>query len=68
VAPDIALAVRGCSEIAAELGGQQRPPGLSVAVVKPGALWSEGFGLADIEAANPADADTVYLWFSMTSW
>jgi len=37
-----------------------------VAVVKPGALWSEGFGLADIEAANPADADTVYLWFSMT--
>ena len=64
--PDIALAVRGCSEIAAELCGQQRPPGLSVAVVKPGALWSEGFGLADIEAPNPADADTVYLWFSMT--
>ena len=64
--PDFALAVRGCSEIAAELCGQQRPPGLSVAVVKPGALWSEGFGLADIEAPNPADADTVYLWFSMT--
>ena len=58
--------VRGCRELAAELCGQQRPPGLSVAVVKPGALWSEGFGLADIEAPNPADADTVYLWFSMT--
>ena len=26
--PDIALAVRGYSEIAAELCGQQRPPGL----------------------------------------
>jgi CubicO group peptidase (beta-lactamase class C family) len=45
----------------------QRPPGLSVAVVKPGgSVWSDGFGLADIEAARPADADTVYLWFSMT--
>jgi CubicO group peptidase (beta-lactamase class C family) len=66
VPPDFALAVRGCSEIAAELCGQQRPPGLSVAVVKPGALWSEGFGLADIEAPNPASTDTVYLWFSMT--
>jgi len=29
-------------------------------------VWSEGFGLADIEAPNPADRDTVYLWFSMT--
>jgi CubicO group peptidase (beta-lactamase class C family) len=66
VASDNALAVRGCSEIAAELCGQRRPPGLSVAVVKPGAFWSEGFGLADIEAPNPAGADTVYLWFSMT--
>jgi CubicO group peptidase (beta-lactamase class C family) len=66
VPPDIAVAVRGCSEIAAELCGQQRPPGLSIAVVKPEALWSDGFGLADIEAPNPADGDTVYLWFSMT--
>jgi CubicO group peptidase (beta-lactamase class C family) len=37
-----------------------------VAVVTPGGVWSEGFGLADIEADTPADADTVYLWFSMT--
>jgi len=37
-------------------------------VVKPAAgnMWSEGFGVADIETARPADADTVYLWFSMT--
>ncbi len=49
-----------------ELCGHQRPPGLSVAVVKPGGVWSEGFGLVDIEAPNRADADTVYLWFSMT--
>jgi CubicO group peptidase (beta-lactamase class C family) len=36
-------------------------------VVKPaGNVWSAGFGVADIETASPADADTVYLWFSMT--
>jgi len=66
VPPDIALAVRGCSDVAAEFCARQRPPGLSVAVVKPGGVWSEGFGLADVEAHRPADADTVYLWFSMT--
>jgi CubicO group peptidase (beta-lactamase class C family) len=66
VPSDIAVAARGCSEIAAELCGRQRPPGLSVAVVKPGAVWNKGFGLADLEAPDPADADTVYLWFSMT--
>ena len=38
-----------------------------MAVVKPaGRIWSGGFGLADIETPSPADADTVYLWFSMT--
>jgi CubicO group peptidase (beta-lactamase class C family) len=64
---DIASAIRGCREIAAELCDQQRPPGLSVAVVKPaGRSWSGGFGLADIEIPSPADADTVNLWFSMT--
>jgi CubicO group peptidase (beta-lactamase class C family) len=52
--------------VATELCRQRRPPALSVAVVTPGGVWSEGFGLADIEAAKPADADTVYLWFSMT--
>ena len=64
---EIGSAVRGCRDVAAELCENQRPPGLSVAVVKPGGnVWSEGFGLADIEAPSPADADTVYLWFSMT--
>jgi CubicO group peptidase (beta-lactamase class C family) len=66
VLPDVAPEVRGCRQVAAELCSEQRPPGLSVAVVKPGARWSGGFGLADIEAPNPADPDTVYLWFSMT--
>ncbi len=38
-----------------------------MATVTPsGTAWSGGFGLADIETARPADADTVYLWFSMT--
>ena len=64
---DIASAVRGCREVATELCGKQRPPGLSAAVVKPGGnVWSEGFGLADIEAPSRADTETVYLWFSMT--
>ena len=45
---------------------QQRPPGLSVALVKPGSVWSEGFGVADIEAHNRGGADMVYPWFSMT--
>jgi len=63
---DLALAVRGSRVVAAELCDKRRPPGLSIAVVKPGANWSGGFGLADIEAHTSADADTVYLWFSMT--
>lgn len=63
---DVRPAVRACREIAGKLCSQQRPPGLSVAVLTPGGVWSEGFGLADIEAHKPADANTVYLWFSMT--
>jgi CubicO group peptidase (beta-lactamase class C family) len=64
---DIAPIVRGCRDVAAELCAKQRPPGLSVALVKAGgSIWNEGFGLADIEAHSPADVDTVYLWFSMT--
>jgi len=63
---DVRPAVRACREIAGQLCSQQRPPGLSVAVLTPGGVWSEGFGLADIEAHKPADANTVYLWFSMT--
>jgi len=62
----IAPAVRGCRVVAAELCEKRRPPGLSIALAKPGAIWSGGLGLADIEAATAADADTVYLWFSMT--
>jgi CubicO group peptidase (beta-lactamase class C family) len=36
-------------------------------VVAPGEqIWSDGFGVADIETRAQATADTVYLWFSMT--
>ena len=62
----VAPAVRGCRVVAAELCQKRRPPGLSLAVVNPGEIWSEGLGLADIEAPTAAGADTVYLWFSMT--
>jgi len=63
---DVAPAIRGCRVAAAELCEKRRPPGMSLAVVKPGEIWSEGLGLADIEAPTAAGADTVYLWFSMT--
>jgi len=64
---DLALAVRGFRDVAAELCVKQRPPGLSVAVLKPSEnVWSEGFGMADIETRSPANADTIYPWFSMT--
>ncbi len=53
--------------VATELCGRQRPPGLSVAVLADGEdAWSDGFGSADIETPQPASAETVYLWFSMT--
>jgi CubicO group peptidase (beta-lactamase class C family) len=42
-------------------------PGVSLAVVNPtGIEWSTGLGTADLGAAQPATAETVYLWFSMT--
>lgn len=54
-------------ELAAELSARQRPPGLSVAVLAGAeTATSSGFGLADIEAKQPASPETVYLWFSMT--
>jgi CubicO group peptidase (beta-lactamase class C family) len=53
--------------VAQELTVRQRPPGLSVAVIDGDRSgWSDGFGLADLETRQPAAADTVYLWFSMT--
>lgn len=43
------------------------PPGLSVAVVKDGALvYTRAFGLADGPRAKSATVDTVYHWWSMT--
>ncbi|MFI5183225.1 MAG: serine hydrolase domain-containing protein [Vicinamibacteria bacterium] len=43
------------------------PPGLSLVVVKDGALvYQKGFGLADGPRRQAATADTVYGWWSMT--
>jgi CubicO group peptidase (beta-lactamase class C family) len=56
-----------CREVATELAGRQRPPGLSVAVLgRREEPRSDGFGVADVETQQPASAETVYLWFSMT--
>jgi CubicO group peptidase (beta-lactamase class C family) len=53
--------------VAQELVAEQRPPGLSVAVVDAGgSRWCEGFGSADVDRGRPAAADTAYPWFSMT--
>ena len=46
---------------------RQRVPGLSMAVIKDDHVqWAQGFGLADLRSRRPADARTIYLWFSMT--
>jgi CubicO group peptidase (beta-lactamase class C family) len=59
---EISSAVHGCRGVAARLCSSQQPPGLSVAVVAPGEqIWSDGFGVADIETRAQATADTVYL-------
>lgn len=43
------------------------PPGLSLVVVKDGAIvYSKGFGLADGPNNVPATPETVYKWWSMT--
>ena len=45
----------------------ERPPGLSVAVVKDGQLvYAKGFGLADGPRNVKTTKDTVYHWWSMT--
>jgi CubicO group peptidase (beta-lactamase class C family) len=45
----------------------QRPPGLSVAVVKDGELvYADGFGAADGPKNVSATRETVYHWWSMT--
>lgn len=46
---------------------RQRVPGLSMAAIKDDRVhWAHGFGLADLGTRRPADAQTIYLWFSMT--
>ncbi len=43
------------------------PPGMSIAVVKDGELvYNRAFGMADGPKQQPATADTVYHWWSMT--
>ncbi len=44
-----------------------RPPGLSLAVISDGRLvYGRGFGVADGPRHVPADADTIYRWWSLT--
>lgn len=44
-----------------------RPPGLSVAVVKDGEFaYANGFGIIDGAKHTPASKDTIYHWWSMT--
>jgi CubicO group peptidase (beta-lactamase class C family) len=44
-----------------------RVPGLSIAVSRSDGLrWARGFGWADLRNRRLADAQTIYLWFSMT--
>ncbi len=45
----------------------ERPPGLSVAVVKDGeVVYANGFGVADGQRNGIASKDTIYHWWSMT--
>jgi len=45
----------------------ERPPGLSVAVVKDGQMvYANGFGIADGPRNVKTTSDTVYHWWSMT--
>jgi CubicO group peptidase (beta-lactamase class C family) len=42
-------------------------PGMSIAIVKDDEIvWARGFGLADVEAARPADENTIYAVGSTT--
>ena len=62
----ISAASVGVEAALARVVGRQ-VPGVSLAVVNPtGVEWSTGVGMADLGAAQPATAETVYLWFSMT--
>jgi len=50
-----------------EIVDRQQPPGLSVVVVKDGAVvYDQAFGWADGPSRLPAGPDTVYHWWSMT--
>ena len=52
--PKEAEAIAKAREIAADLVTKQGIPGLSVAVARRGTvIWSEGFGLADVESGVP---------------
>jgi hypothetical protein len=60
---DIASAVRGCRDVAAELWGKRRPPGLSVPVVNAGGkIWGEGFGLGSTEASSYGMVSTDFVY------
>lgn len=55
------------AEIAEDERSRQRIPGLAVAYGDGGAVrWSRGFGMADIERAIPASADSIFRFASVS--
>src|ERR1035437_9469304 len=62
-----AMDVKGFEEFVFEKMTESRFPGLSVAMVKGDELvYSRGFGLADVENATAATAETMYPAASIT--
>ena len=59
--PKEAEAIAKARELAADLVTKQGIPGLSVAVARRGTvIWSEGFGLADVESGVPVTSQTCF--------
>jgi len=65
--PKNAMGIQAMEEYFEQVVAAERPPGLSVAVVKDGEIvTANGFGIIDGASMEPASSDTVYHWWSMT--
>lgn len=65
--PDSVADLGELEEFLNDLVGSGSPPGLTVSVIKNGAVvYAKGFGLADGPNGAAAREDTVYSWWSMT--
>jgi CubicO group peptidase (beta-lactamase class C family) len=56
------------SKVAAAAVETEHLPGLSVAVLKDGEVWSAAFGLADVEQNVPATTRSLFRIASITKW